>query len=155
MAFSAGLLPYRRTSDGVEVFLVHMAGPYWAHKDDGAWSIAKGEYDPSREDPWDVARREFTEEVGIAAPDGDVLDVGQHRMPSGKQVRVFAVLTTAELSFMSSNLFTMEWPRGSGQLQQFPETDDARWFDLATAHSKLVSGQRQILAVFVEHARLL
>ena len=142
---SAGLLPWRRTAIGVEIFLVHMAGPYWAHKDDGAWSIAKGEYDPETEDPWAVAQREFGEEVGLPAPGGEPRDIGEHRMPSGKRVRVFLVETSEELHFVSSNMFEMEWPRGSGTIAEFPETDDARWFDLATAGRKLVSGQVPIL----------
>ena len=143
---SAGLLPMRRTTGGVEIFLVHMAGPYWAHKDVGSWSIAKGEYDPACEDPWQVALREFGEEVGMPAPEGPVTDLGEHRMPSGKRVRVFLVETTQGLRFASSNLFSMEWPPGSGRLEQFPETDDAAWYSLEEAASRLVSGQLAILA---------
>lgn len=149
MRFSAGLLPFRRRAAvGVEVFLVHMAGPYWAHRDAGSWSIAKGEYDPGIEDPWQVARREFQEEVGVPAPPGERTDIGEHVMPSGKRVRVFAVQTSADLAFVSSNLFEMEWPRGSGVMAQFPETDNAAWFGLDIAGRKLVSGQRGILAEF-------
>jgi predicted NUDIX family NTP pyrophosphohydrolase len=146
--FSAGLLPYRNGPAGVEVFLVHMAGPYWQHKDEGAWSIAKGEYDPGVEDPWAVARREFAEEVGRPAPQGPAVDLGEHRMPSGKRVRVFAVETDEDLAFLSSNLFEMEWPPRSGRMQQFPETDGAAWFDLPTARMKLVSGQVPVLDLF-------
>lgn len=142
---SAGLLPWRRGAYGVEVFLVHMAGPYWAHKDDGAWSIAKGEYDPDHEDPWQVAQREFGEEVGLPAPPGDPTDIGEHLMPSGKRVRVFLVQTDQDLHFVSSNLFEMEWPRGSGVIAHFPETDDARWFPLEDSRRKLVSGQVPIV----------
>ena len=144
--YSAGLLPVRRTPAGPEIFLVHMAGPYWAHKDAGAWSIAKGEYDPVTEEPWQVALREFGEEVGMPAPEGPVTDLGEHRMPSGKRVRVFLVETTQDLRFVSSNLFAMEWPRGSGALQEFPETDAAGWFSLDEAAVRLVSGQAPILA---------
>lgn len=143
--FSAGIIPYRRSDGGVEVFLVHMAGPYWAHLDDGAWSLAKGEYDPASEDAWEVAQREFEEEVGLPAPVGEVVDAGEHRMPSGKRVRVFAVRTEADLRFVSSNLFTMEWPHGSGTWQEFPETDGAAWFDTATAARKIIAGQRGLL----------
>ena len=148
--YSAGLLPWRRGEHGVQIFLVHMAGPYWAHKDDGAWSIAKGEYDPEFEDPWAVAQREFCEEVGIPAPPGESRDIGEHRMPSGKRVRVFLVETSQDFRFVSSNLFEMEWPRGSGTIAEFPETDDARWFDLETAGRKLVSGQVPILDLLRE-----
>ena len=147
MRYSAGLLPYR-TTGSAEIFLVHMAGPFWAHKDDGAWSVAKGEYDPTTEEPWQVACREFEEEVGVPAPAGEVLDVGEHRMPSGKRVRVFAVRTDADLRFVSSNMFTLEWPHGSGEYREFPETDGAAWFDLATAQRKIMTGQRGILAAF-------
>lgn len=148
MKYSAGLLPYRTRGEEVEVFLVHMAGPYWAHKDDGAWSIAKGEYDPATEDPWEVAQREFDEEVGIAAPAGERTDLGEYRMPSGKRVRAFAVRTVAPLTFVSSNLFSMEWPPGSGRKQQFPETDGAGWFGLDDALVKIVGGQREIIEGF-------
>ncbi len=140
--FSAGLLPWR---PGPEVFLVHMAGPYWAHKEDGAWSVAKGEYDPAVEDPREVAAREFAEEVGMPAPVGQWLDLGVIRMPSGKRVRTYAVATEADLHFVSSNLFELEWPPGSGQVQQFPETDRAQWWDLTRARTKLVAGQLPIL----------
>jgi predicted NUDIX family NTP pyrophosphohydrolase len=140
--FSAGLLPFR---PGPEVFLVHMAGPYWAHKDDGAWSIAKGEYDPAGEDPREVAAREFAEEVGLPAPSGQWLDLGEVRMPSGKRVRTYAVATDVDLYFVSSNLFELEWPPRSGKIEQFPETDGAQWWDLEQARSKLVAGQLPIL----------
>lgn len=145
MRFSAGLVPVRRSADGLEVFLVHMAGPYWAHKDDGAWSIAKGEYDPTSEDARAVAAREFEEEVGRPAPGGEWLDAGETTMPSGKRVRAFVVETDQDLAFVNSNLFDMEWPPRSGQMQRFPETDDAQWFPLAAAKVKIVSGQRPIL----------
>lgn len=142
---SAGLLPFRRGSSGLEVFLVHMAGPYWAHKDDGAWSIAKGEYDPATEDPRSVAAREFLEEVGRPAPQGQWLDLGEFRMPSGKRVWTFAVETEENLRFVSSNLFTMEWPPKSGRIMEFPETDNASWFTMDSARTKLVGGQVPIL----------
>ena len=148
---SAGLLPVRHTPAGPEIFLVHMAGPYWAHKDAGAWSIAKGEYDPATEEPWQVAVREFGEEVGMPAPEGPVSDIGEHRMPSGKRVRVFVVETTQDLRFVSSNLFAMEWPRGSGRLEEFPETDGAQWFPLDEAARRLVSGQPAILTAVRAH----
>lgn len=144
--FSAGLLPYRLTDSGPEVFLVHMAGPFWAHKDDGSWSVAKGEYDPGSERPEDVAAREFVEEVGRPVPTGPWQDLGEIHMASArKYVRTFAVVTDEELSFVSSNLFELEWPRGSGNIQQFPETDAAAWFGLTQAREKILSGQLPIL----------
>ncbi len=143
--FSAGLVPFRRTRGGLEIFLVHMAGPYWAHKDDGAWSIAKGEYDPATEDPRAVAVREFVEEVGVPVPPGQWLDIGAIVMPSGKRVRAFALETDVDLAFVSSNLFTMEWPPRSGRMMEFPETDGAAWFPIPEAEIKLVSGQLPLL----------
>lgn len=154
MRYSAGLLPYRHHEGRVEVFLVHMAGPYWAHKDEGAWSIAKGEYDPATEDSWEVAQREFCEEVGMPAPAGEPVDLGEHRMPSGKRVKVYAVRTETELHFVASNLFSMEWPPRSGQVQQFPETDNAAWFGLDEANVKIVRGQREIIGAFAENNEL-
>lgn len=143
---SAGLLAYRRCEAGrLDVFLVHMGGPIWSHRGDGAWSVPKGEYDAAGEDPIAVAGREFTEETGLAVPSGPWLDLGECRQPSGKRIRTFAVETGEPLAFVSSNTFTMEWPRGSGVLGEFPEVDDARWFDLPTAAVKLVPGQVPIL----------
>lgn len=153
MRFSAGLLPYRRRGEDVQVFLVHMAGPYWAHKDDGSWSIAKGEYDPRTEDAWAVAQREFTEETGQPPPIGTPEDVGEYAMPSGKRVRVFAVETGEPLEFVSSNTFEMEWPAGSGILSSFPETDAAAWFDIPTARLKIVSGQLRLIEAFIQTLR--
>lgn len=147
--FSAGLLPFRGSAVGPVVFLVHMGGPFWAAKDDGAWSIAKGEYVPGEEEPRQVARREFMEEVGRAPPEGTYLDLGETRMRNGKRVRAFAVETAEELSFVASNLFTMEWPPGSGRRQEFPEVDRAAWFTVAEARAKLVPGQVPILEEFV------
>lgn len=141
---SAGLLPYRRRGDGVEVFIVHPGGPFWAHRDAGAWSIAKGEHEPD-DDPLETARREFAEEVGIEAPDGPLAPLGQIVQPSGKQITVFAVEADFEIDAVSSNSFTLEWPRGSGRLQEFPEVDDGRWMSLTDARSALISGQRGFL----------
>ncbi len=137
---SAGLLPYRRDGAGLHVFLVHMGGPFWARRDEGGWSVAKGLTDPC-EDPADAARREFAEEVGVPAPPGDLVDLGSRRMPSGKLVRVFAVEAPASLAFVASNTFALEWPRGSGRIQDFPEVDRAAWFTLDEARTKLVAGQ--------------
>lgn len=137
---SAGLLPYRRDAAGLHVFLVHMGGPFWARRDDGAWSVAKGLTDDC-EDPADAARREFVEEVGAPDPPGELVDLGSRRMPSGKVVRVFAVEAPASLAFVASNTFALEWPRGSGRVQDFPEVDRAAWFTLDEARTKLVGGQ--------------
>lgn len=146
---SAGLLPYRTTPGGVEVFLTHMGGPFWEHRDEGAWSIAKGEYDPTDETPRDVACREFREEVGIDPPTGDLRDLGQVRVHKGKVVQTFAVETGEDLRFVSSNTFTMEWPRGSGRIGEFPECDGAAWFDLTTARAKIMPSQLPFLDALV------
>jgi predicted NUDIX family NTP pyrophosphohydrolase len=140
---SAGVLPFRWRSDSVEVFIVHPAGPYWAHKDAGAWSIAKGEYDPG-EDTWQVALREFEEEVGIALPlpDAGVIPLADLKQPSGKIITAWAVPTDFEVDQVSSNSFQMEWPRGSGRLQEFPEVDRAEWFGVEEAKGRLLKGQR-------------
>lgn len=141
---SSGLLPFRRRGDDIEVFLVHPGGPFWAHKDAGAWSIAKGEYEHG-EDPWVNAQREFTEEVGVAAPNGPVTPLGEIKQPSGKLITVFAVESDFEVTTLVSNTFTMEWPRGSGQSQEFPEVDDGRWMTIEEARRALIKGQHGFL----------
>ena len=141
---SAGLLLHRRRGGTVEVLIGHPGGPFWARKDDGAWSIPKGEYD-SGEDPWEAARREFAEEIGCAAPDGAVLDLGAVKQPSGKVLTVFAVAADLDVSMARSNTFTMEWPKGSGRLQEFPELDRVAWLPVPDARVKLLKGQRVFL----------
>lgn len=147
--YSAGLLPFRMDGGSLEVFLTHMGGPLWQHKDDGAWSVAKGEYDPAEETPPQVARREFHEEVGIPAPEGEYLDLGEIRLPSGKRVRTYAVATEEPLTFVASNTFTMEWPPHSGAIGEFPEVDGADWFTADRARSKLIPSQVPILEVLL------
>ncbi len=138
---SAGLLPYRESEGGLEVLIAHMGGPFWARKDDGAWSIVKGEYGP-HEEAFAAAQREFAEETGVAAPAGEPLALGELRQSSGKRILAWAVEGAAlDPAGFASNTFTLEWPRGSGREQEFPEIDRAAWFDLATARRKLVSGQ--------------
>jgi predicted NUDIX family NTP pyrophosphohydrolase len=141
---SAGLLPFRHRDGELEVFIVHPGGPFWANKDAGAWSIAKGEYE-SDEDPLETARREFAEEVGIAAPTGEPMPLGQLKQASGKLVTAYAVAADFEVDQVTSNTFTLEWPRGSGLLREFPEVDDGRWMSVAAARTALVSGQREFL----------
>jgi predicted NUDIX family NTP pyrophosphohydrolase len=126
-----------------------MGGPFWARKDNGAWSIPKGEYAPP-ETPLAAARREFEEEMGSAAPRGPYLELGTNRQPSGKIITTFAVEGDFDLSTFASNLFEMEWPRGSGRVQQFPEMDRAAWFPLDQAAVKLTRGQVPILQDLTE-----
>jgi len=138
---SAGLLVYRRIQDPVEVLLVHPGGPYWARRDDGAWSLPKGEYEPD-EDPLEVAIREFCEELGVDPPgDRSPAFLGELRQRSGKRVSAWAVHGDIDVGTVRSNTFTMEWPPGSGAAREFPEVDRAAWFDLESARRKLTPGQ--------------
>jgi predicted NUDIX family NTP pyrophosphohydrolase len=142
---SAGLLLYRIAIEGtVEVLIGHPGGPFWARKDDGAWSIPKGEYTEG-EDPWTVAQREFTEELGKAPPAGPRIDLTAVKQPSGKVITVFAVRGDLDLAGTYSNSFELEWPKGSGKIREFPEIDRADWFPVAQARSKLLKGQRPLL----------
>lgn len=138
---SAGLLLYRRAQGTVEILLVHPGGPYWARRDDGAWSVPKGEYE-RHEDPLEVAFREFREELGVDAPaDPPPALLGELRQRSGKRVTAWALEGDLDETTVRSNSFTMEWPPGSGTNRDFPEVDRAAWFDLETARRKLHSGQ--------------
>ncbi len=141
---SAGLLLYRRRDVGLEVLLVHPGGPYWAGRDEGAWSIPKGEVEEG-EDPVEVAFREFREEVGADPPDGPPVHLGECRQPSGKIVTAWAVEGDADVDTVRSNTFTMQWPPRSGVMRTFPEVDRAGWFDVATAREKLLAGQAPFL----------
>lgn len=136
---SAGILLYRLRDGRVEVMLVHMGGPFWARKDEHAWSIPKGEYEPGA-DPHAAAVREFAEELGSALPEGPELDLGTARQ-SGKSVTAWARLADFDAASCVSNTFELQWPPGSGRMQHFPEVDRAEWFDLADARIKLVKGQ--------------
>jgi predicted NUDIX family NTP pyrophosphohydrolase len=141
MKLSAGLLVYRLTPSTVEVLLVHPGGPYWTNRDDGAWSLPKGEYGPD-EDPLEVAIREFREELGSDPPaDRSPEYLGELRQPSGKRVSAWALQGDLDVGTVRSNTFTIEWPPRSGVTREFPEVDRAGWFDLEAARRKLVSGQ--------------
>ncbi|KRC59074.1 DNA mismatch repair protein MutT [Agromyces sp. Root81] len=140
---SAGLLLFRELS-GLEVFIAHMGGPFWARKQAGAWSIPKGEF--TDEEPLAAARREFAEEIGVPAPDTDVIDLGAFRYSSGKTVRVFAARAPEfEVDEVRSNTFEIEWPPRSGRRQAFPEVDEARWTPVFEARELLTAGQRPAL----------
>ncbi|WP_308113876.1 NUDIX domain-containing protein [Kineosporia corallincola] len=153
MSRSAAMLVYRfDPNSDLEVLIAHMGGPLWAHKEDHAWSIPKGLFEPG-EDALTAARREFHEELGSPAPEGPYLELGDTKQPSGKVITTFAVHGDHDVTTFSSNLFEMEWPRGSGTVQWFPEMDRAGWFDLPTAATKLVKGQVPILARLTEAVR--
>ena len=149
---SAGILMFRRRPGTTEVLLVHMGGPFWARKDDGAWSIPKGLYDES-EDALAAARREFAEEAG-GSPEGPFIALGTFRQPSGKQLSVWAVEGEFDLRTFKSNMFTMEWPPRSGRTTEFPEADRAGWFDRAQALVKVTKGQRPIVKALFERLEL-
>lgn len=142
---SAGLLLYRRREGRREVLLGHMGGPFWAAKDEGAWSIPKGEY-TADEEPLAAARREFAEELGAPAPvDVRYTELGSVRQRGGKLVTVWAVEADFDASGIVSNTFEIEWPPRSGRRQSFPEIDRAAWFELPVARLKIVPGQVEFL----------
>lgn len=140
---SAGLLLFRRSAGRVEVLLGHMGGPFWAKKDEAAWSLPKGELEEG-EEPEAAARREFTEELGLPVPDGPFRPLGEVRQ-SGKLVTAWALEADLDPDTIVPGTFDLEWPPRSGKVQQFPEVDRVAWFDLDTAREKLVKGQRAFL----------
>ncbi|MHC2439717.1 NUDIX domain-containing protein [Bradyrhizobium sp. USDA 4451] len=144
---SAGLLMFRRRH-GLEVLLVHPGGPFWARKDDGAWSIPKGLHEEG-EDPLIAAQREFEEETG-QRPVGSFIALGSFRQPSGKHVSAWAFEGDFDLAAFRSNTFKMEWPPRSGRLAEFPEADRAGWFALNEAFRKITRGQLALLHSLVE-----
>jgi predicted NUDIX family NTP pyrophosphohydrolase len=148
---SAGLLLWRRTPAGPELLLGHPGGPLFTRKDDGVWSIPKGEIDPD-EDPETAARREFAEELGLVVPDGPSTGLGSIRMKSGKVVSVWALEGDLDVTEIRSNLFSMEWPPHSGRHQEFVELDRAGWFTPAHARVKLTPSQLPFVDRLVAHA---
>ena len=136
---SAGLLMFRRRDKHLEVFLVHPGGPFWKKKDEGAWSIPKGEYEEG-EDPLDAAKREFREETGIT-PEGALLGLDQIKQPGGKVITAWAFEGDCSPEEIGSNTFSIEWPPKSGHKQEFPEVDRADWFTLENARNRILKGQ--------------
>lgn len=158
---SAGILLFRRADgaggagDNVEVLLGHMGGPFWQRKDAGAWSVPKGEYGPD-EQPQAAARREFEEELGLPVPGGDqveLVELGTARQSSGKVVTVWAAEGDLDPASVVPGTFTMEWPKGSGRIAEFPEIDRVGWFGVDEARDKLVAGQRVFLERLAERLR--
>lgn len=150
MVTSAGIVLYRRTGSEVEILLGHMGGPYWAKKDDGAWSIPKGEYDDS-EDPYAAARREFEEEIGQPPPAGPPVDLGHITQRNGKVVTAFALEGDLDPAVVSSNTFELEWPPHSGRIQTFPEIDRVAWFGLPAAAAKALASQGELFDRLAAH----
>ena len=134
---------YRRSGAMLEVLLVHPGGPFWAKKDEGAWSIPKGEF-TAGEAPADAARREFLEETGVD-PGARLVPLAVVAQSRAKVVHAFAVEGDVDPSAIRSNTFEIEWPPRSGRMQSFPEIDRAQWFVLDEARVKIVAGQRPVL----------
>jgi predicted NUDIX family NTP pyrophosphohydrolase len=141
---SAGILLWRRHEGRLEVLLGHQGGPEYVHKDAGYWSVLKGEIEPG-EDPLEVARREFEEESGSAAPDGRLIELGEIRQKGGKLVVAWALEGDLDTSRAVSNTFETEWPPGSGEWRTFPEIDRVEWFDVQSAHAKIKQSQTPFL----------
>lgn len=142
---SAALLLYRLSEEsGPEVLIAHMGGPFWARKEAGAWSIPKGEYEED-EDPLAAAKREFEEEMGSPPPDGEIVALGECRQRSGKIVTTYAIEADFDLDGFHSNTFELEWPKGSGRIQEFPEVDRAAWLPFDRACELLLKGHVPII----------
>jgi predicted NUDIX family NTP pyrophosphohydrolase len=135
---SAGVLLYRRTP-GLQVLLGHMGGPFWSRRDEGAWSIPKGEYGDG-EEPLAAARREFEEELGSPVPSTALVPLGELRA-GAKVLTVWAAEGDLDADAIVSGTFPLEWPPRSGRVQHFPEVDRAAWFGLDDARVRLVTGQ--------------
>jgi predicted NUDIX family NTP pyrophosphohydrolase len=143
-ARSAGILLYRKHNGQLEVLLVHPGGPFWARKDDGAWSIPKGEFE-SDEDPLRAARREFEEELGTPAPAGQALDLGEIKQRAGKLVQAYALQGDLNTRNITSNTVLIEWPPRSGRQLEIPEVDRAEWFTLQEARNRINLAQSELL----------
>lgn len=140
---SAGLLLYRFQQQTLQILLVHPGGPFWAKKDDGVWSIPKGEFDDN-EEPLKAALREMKEETGVAVQ-GSFTELTVVKQKSGKLIYAWALQHDIDASNIISNTFDMEWPPKSGKLKSFPEVDKAQWFTLDEALIKIVAGQAPLL----------
>ncbi|TVT42417.1 NUDIX domain-containing protein [Amycolatopsis rhizosphaerae] len=141
---SAGILLYRKGSGGLEVLLGHMGGPFWARRDAGGWTLPKGEYDPG-EEAEAAARREFREELGLPVPSGELTALGSIRQSGGKVVTAWALQADLDPALVVPGTFSMEWPRGSGRFQDFPELDRVAWFGIDQAREKILASQQPFL----------
>lgn len=145
---SAGLLVYTE-DDPLQVLLVHPGGPFWQHKDDGAWSIPKGEH-TAEEDALTAAYREFREELGLPPPSGEAIALGEITQSGNKRITAWAVRGHVDISQIISNEFELEWPPRSGQQRRFPEIDRAAWMPVDEARIKLLPGQVPLLDRLLE-----
>ena len=141
---SAGILLFRERGGGLEVLLGHPGGPFFTKKDEGSWTVLKGEADPG-EDLQAVARREFAEETGSQPPEGTMLELGEIRQKGGKTVVAWALAGDLDPATARSNTFEMEWPPRSGRRRAFPEIDRVDWFDLEAARTKIIPAQVPLL----------
>ncbi len=140
---------FRERGNEVEVLLGHMGGPFWRGRDSGAWSIPKGEYGTD-EVPRNAALREFREELGVNPPAGELVPLGEVRQSGGKRVHAWAVRGELDPEGIAPGTFTVEWPRGSGILREFPELDRVSWFGVPAAETRIVTAQRVLLHRLVE-----
>ena len=141
--YSAGILLFRFVDGKLEVMLVHPGGPFWARKDENAWSIPKGEVEKG-ENYLNAAKREFKEEIGVEV-EGKFIDLGELEQPGKKIVHVWALEKDLDVTNIVSNTFTIEWPRGSGIVREYPEVDKAGWFRVEEAKRKILRGQREFI----------
>jgi predicted NUDIX family NTP pyrophosphohydrolase len=146
---SAGILLYRQAGGAPEVLLVHPGGPFWARRDEGAWSIPKGEYEDG-DDTLAAALREFEEETGTALRPGELIELGDVKQRGGKVVTGWAAEGDLDADAIRSNTFTMHWPPRSGRLATFPEVDRAGWFAIDEARGKLNPAQTVFLDRLLE-----
>ena len=146
---SAGLLLYRRSGEAIEVLLVHPGGPFWANRDDGVWSVPKGEVDDG--DDRATAAREFAEELGHPAPTSGWVDLGEVVQSGGKRVHAWAAEGDLDVTELKSNTFETEWPPRSGRIETFPEVDRASWCSPGDAVHKLVPAQVELVDRLVGH----
>ena len=145
---SGGILAYKYVEGKLEVMLAHPGGPFWARKDEAAWSIPKG-LQETDESILDTAKREFEEETGCKIQT-DLLELGTIKQPSKKLITIFAVEMEIDVNMVKSNLFEMEWPPKSGNIKKFPENDKAQWFTIEEARKKIFKGQKGFLDRLVD-----
>lgn len=149
---SGGILLFRFRGDELQVLLVHPGGPFWSGKDEGAWSIPKGVFEDN-ESPLEAAKREFKEETGYEVT-GRFINLGTILQPSKKIVHVWALQSDLDAALTTSNKFSMEWPRKSGIMKEFPEVDKAEWFDAKKARKKILKGQAAFIDRLLESIKI-